>query len=301
MRYIKIAALAALALLIGAGPAAAKVDVVAATQDLAWVARAVGGSQVSVDYLAGSNQDPHAIEPRPSQVVKLARADLVVRVGLDLDIWFDALIRAAGSSKITLGSAGYVDASRGVRLLQVPSGKLDPSMGDIHVFGNPHYLYGPSNLPVVARNIRDGLKRVDRGNSAAYDSNYNALIGRLNEAMQRWKAKMAPERGKNVVTYHQSLIYFLTDFGIREFANVEPRPGLEPTVGHVTGVGRSMKGAGVRAILTEGWRSRRYADLLARQSGAQVVVLPGGVGAERGIDDYFSLIDAWVNRISGAL
>ncbi len=292
----------AAALVLGPSVAAqAKVDVVAATQDLAWVARAVGGAEVSAEYLAASNQDPHTVDPRPSQVAKLARARLVVRVGMDLDLWFDSLLRAAGNSAILPGGKGYVDASRGVRVLEIPSGKLDPSKGDIHVHGNPHYLYGPSNLPVVAASVRDGLKRVDPTHAADYDANYAALKNRLDQALPRWKARLSGDRGKLVVTYHKSLVYFLDEFGLKEAGNVEPRPGVEPTVGHVASLGRDMKAGGVRVILAEAFRSRRWTDLLAGQSGATAVMLPSGIGAEKGIDDYFALIDAWVERTAAAL
>lgn len=301
MKYLNIALFSAVALFGGALPAHAKVDVVAATQDLAWATQAVGGSNVTVDYLASSNQDPHRVDPRPSQVAKISRCDAVVRVGLDLDLWFDSLIRAAGNGKITPGARGYIDASQGIRLLEVPSGKLDPSKGDIHIYGNPHYFYGFNNLPTVLNNIRNGLKRVDPGHAAAYDANYSAVTSKLESAAKGWKAKLAGARGKSVVPYHKSLVYFLAAFGIREFANVEPKPGLEPTPGHVAGVARDMKEQGVKVIVTENWRSRRYTDLLARQSGAQVVVVPGGIGAEKGLDDYFDLMNAWVDRIAAAL
>lgn len=292
----------ALALAAGARPAsAARVTAVAATQDLAWVTSAVGGPNVSVDYLASSNEDPHGVEPRPSQAARLARANLVVRVGLDLDLWFDALIRRAGNPRVLPGAAGYVDASRGVRLLEIPSGKLDPSRGDIHIYGNPHYFFGPSNLPAVVRNVRDGLKRVDPSGAPTYDANAAVLVQRLNESLPRWKQQLAPHRGKGVVTYHKSLIYLLAEFGLREVGNVEPRPGLEPTAGHVGAVARQMKAEGVRVILTEGWRPRRFANVLAGQSGGRVVPLPGGVGAEKGLDDYFRFMDACVERLASAL
>ena len=297
---MKWMALAALILGV-AGPAQAKVDVVAANQDLAWFTRAIGGNRVSVEYLASSNQDPHSVDPRPSQVARLSRADAVVRIGMDLDLWFEPLIRAAGNSKITRGGKGYIDASRGIKALEVPSGKLDPSQGDIHVYGNPHYLYGPSQADTVADNIRDGLKRVDPSGTAAYDAGYSAFAAKLTEALKGWRARLAGERGKSVVTYHKSLIYFLSDFGLRQFDEVEPKPGLEPTAGHIAGVARGMKASGVKAILTESWRGRRFPELLARQSGAQVVVLPGGIGAQKGVDDYFELIGSWVDRVAAAL
>jgi zinc/manganese transport system substrate-binding protein len=289
------------ALLFATAPAQAKVDVVAATQDLAWVTQAVGGKAVSVDYIAGSTQDPHRVDPRPSQVAKIARADAIVRVGLDLDLWFDSLIRAAGNGKIVPGGKGYIDASKGVSMLEIPSGKLDPSKGDIHIYGNPHYLYGPSKLPQVADNIRDGLKKADPSNSTVFDANYNALVARLNEALKGWRAKLAGARGKQVVTYHKSMIYFLAEFGIKEYDNVEPKPGLEPTSGHVAGVGRRMKADGVKVILAENWRGTRFSTLLANLSGGTLVRVPGGIGAEKGIDDYFDLIGAWVDRLAAVL
>ncbi|MFN3653434.1 MAG: metal ABC transporter substrate-binding protein [Armatimonadota bacterium] len=301
-KTLKIAALALVALAAGgARPAAAKVDVVAANQDLAWVVRAVGGNQVSVDYLASSNQDPHLIDPRPSQVVKLARADMAVRIGMDLDLWFDSLIRASGNSKILPGKSGYVDASRGVKPLEVPQGKLDPSRGDLHVFGNPHYFFGPSNLIVVAENVKDGLQRVDPSNGSSYQSNFQSLMSRLNDAIKGWKAQLAADRGKKVVTYHRSLVYFLNNFDLVQAGNVEPRPGIEPTPGHVARMASEMKQGGVKVILTESFRPRRYSDLLARQSGGVVVAIPGGVGAEKGLDDYFKFMDAVVTRVAAAL
>jgi zinc/manganese transport system substrate-binding protein len=292
----------ALAAILGApAPASAKINVVAANQDLAWVTSAIGGSRVSVDYLARSGEDAHHVDPRPSQVVKLSRADAVVRIGMDLDLWFDALIRASGNGKIVRDARGYIDASVGVKALEVPGGKLDPSRGDIHIYGNPHYMFGPDNLRVVARNVTNGLKRVDSGGSAAYEASYSSLMNRLNQAMQGWKAKLAGDRGKALVTYHKSLVYFLDEFGLKEFGNVEPRPGLEPTPGHVAQLAARMKQAGVKVILAENFRPRRFSDLLAQQSGAQVVVIPAGVGAERGLDDYFAFMQAVVDRVAAAL
>jgi zinc/manganese transport system substrate-binding protein len=302
MRLIKIIACATLALLAaGAAPASAKVNVVAANQDLAWVATAVGGDRVSVDYIAKSGQDPHHVDPRPSQVVRLANADMIIRIGMDLDIWFDSLIRAAANGKIVAGSRGYVDASQGISPLELPTGKLDPSKGDIHIYGNPHYLFSPSNVRIVAKNVAEGLKRVDRAGAATYDANYNALVARLNTSLQGWKAKLASDRGKNVVTYHKSLVYFLNEFGLKEFGNVEPKPGLEPSPGHVASLANDMKQAGVKVIIAEDFRQRRFSDLLARSSGAQLVVIPGGIGAEKGTDDYFSFMSAIVDRVAAAL
>jgi zinc/manganese transport system substrate-binding protein len=282
-------------------PASAKVDVVTADQTLAWVVGDIGGKNVSVEYFASSNQDPHTVEPRPSQVAKLQNADMLVRIGMDLDLWLDSLIRAAGNGKIAPGGRGYVDASRGLRPLEVPSGKLDPSKGDLHVYGNPHYLFGPSNLRVAARNVTEGLKRVDSANAATYEANFKDMMEKLQSSLATWKARLSPDKKKQVVTYHKSLIYFLAEFGIIEAGNVEAKPGLEPTPGHIAEVAREMKADGVKAILMESYRSRRFADLLARQSGGTVVLVPGGVGAEKGLNDYFSFMGAIVDRVAAAL
>jgi zinc/manganese transport system substrate-binding protein len=302
MKPLKILALSLLALgAAGTAPAHAKVSVMAANQDLAWVTKTLGGNQVDVDYFARGGQDPHHIEPRPSQVIKLAHADMLVRIGLDLDLWLDPLIQSAGNAKIATGGKGYVDASRGVRVLEVPSGKLDPSKGDIHVYGNPHYLFAPTNMRPVARNIADGLERADPSGKAAYEANFQALMTKVGEGIKRWNARMAADRGKPVVTYHKSLVYFLNEFGLKEAGNVEPRPGLEPSVGHVSTLAAEMKQNGVKVILAENFRPRRFSDLLAQQSGAKVVVIPGGIGAEKGVDDYFSFMDTIIDRVAGSL
>jgi ABC-type Zn uptake system ZnuABC Zn-binding protein ZnuA len=302
MKTFKILTLATLALSVASAlPASAKINAMASNEDLAWVTQQVGGSNVSVDFIARGDQDPHHIEPRPSQVAKLSGAKLLVRIGMDLDLWMDSLIRASGNGGIAPGGRGYVDASAGLRALEVPSGKLDPSKGDIHVYGNPHYMFAPTNMRVVAHNILEGLERVDAGNKATYEANFNSLMSRIAEGIKRWNAKMAADKGKPIVTYHKSLVYFLNEFGLREAGNVEPRPGLEPTAGHVSSLAQEMKGQGVKVILMESFRSRRFADLLASQSGAKVVVIPGGIGGEKGIDDYFKLMDTITERVSAAL
>jgi zinc/manganese transport system substrate-binding protein len=302
MKSLNFIACAVLALFVaGASPAAAKVDVVAANQDLAWVTQSVGGNLVSVDYIARGDQDPHQIEPRPSQVVKLAHADLLVRIGMDLDLWLDSLIRASGNGKISASGRGYVDASRNIKALEVPTGKLDPSKGDIHIYGNPHYLFAPTNLRVVARNVADGLERVDPGNKAAYEANYAKMMDQLQDQLKKWSAQLAGDKGKPVVTYHRSLGYFLNEFGLKDAGNVEPRPGLEPTPGHVNSLANDMKSGNVKVIIAENFRPRRYSDLLARLSGAKLVVIPAGVGAEKGINDYWTFIGTVVNRVAEAL
>src|SRR5262245_48578354 len=147
MKSVSWLFLAVLAVWAGSAAPAGAVSAVASTQDLAWLTKAIGGNRVSVDYLCGSNDDPHRVDPRPSQALKLSRADMLVRIGMDLDLWVDSLIKASGNGKISLVGKGYVDCSQGINKLEVPTTKLDPSKGDIHIFGNPHYFSGPLSLP----------------------------------------------------------------------------------------------------------------------------------------------------------
>src|SRR5207253_10209432 len=286
---------------LGARPAEAAVRVLAATDNLAWITQQIGGNHVSVDYLARGDQDPHMIEPRPSQVAKLSRADMLVRIGMDLDLWMDALLDAARNPKIARGTRGYVDAHVGLHPVEIPSGKLDPSMGDIHIYGNPHYEFSPEVVrTIVGRNILIGLERVDPANEATYRANYNAFSNQLLQDERRWKAKLAPYRGREVVTYHKTYPYLLGYFGLREFENVEPKPGIAPSASHVAQVAQEMKRSGVKVIIAESYRPRRFSDLLARESGGKVVTIPGGVGGERGIDSYYALMDTIVDRIAAA-
>lgn len=300
MKILTYLWMATLAVLVTSS-ADAKVKAVTATDTLAWVVKSIGGNNVQAEALSRGDQDPHTISPRPSQVVKLAQADMIVRIGMDLDLWMDSLLDAARNPKLSRGAKGYVDAHLGLRPLEVPSGKLDPSMGDLHIYGNPHYEFDPVAMKtVVAKNVLDGLVRVDPANAATYRANYADLVQHLEEATQRWQAKLKPFRGKQIVTYHKTFPYLLARFGLEEFDNVEPKPGIEPSASHVAEVARNMKQSGVKVILTEDYRSRRFSDLLARQSGGVVVAIPAGVG-DRTAKDYFALMDTIVDSLAKAL
>jgi zinc/manganese transport system substrate-binding protein len=232
--------------------------------------------------------------------LELSRAKLFVRVGMDLDLWADDLLTAARNAAILRGASGYVDCSLGVKKLEVPTGRVDPSMGDVHIYGNPHYLFDPANAKIAARNILEGLKRVDPANTQEYQRGYEAFVQRVDEHLNRWHQILAPYKGTLVVVYHKSLPYFLQRFGLQELATVEPKPGIPPSPGYLREVIARMKNAGCKVILIEHFRPRRFPDAIARETGAKVVVLPAAVGAE-GTTDYFSMIDAMVNRIAAAL
>ncbi len=293
--------LTVLVLLVGQVCASARaVNVVAATPELADITSQVGGDKVSVYSIAKPNQDYHMLEPRPSDVSRIARADMVVRIGLDLDMWLDALMNSAGNGKVNRGGAGYVDASVGVAKMEVPREQITGASGDIHVFGNPHYFYDPMNGKIVAHNVLLGLERVDPGNAAAYRANYERFAREIDRRTAAWQAALAPYRGRPVVIYHDSAIYFLRRFGLREFGTLEVKPGIPPSAAHVEDLIARMKDQKVNAVVFESVYPTRFPEMVSRETGAKAVTVPYSVGA-MGTKSYFDLVDRWVQGYLEAL
>ena len=299
----KLMLLTATVALLGAlsSAAYAKINVVTTTPDLANIARSIGGSKVSAISLARGDQDMHFVEPRPSMVNYLRKADLFVRVGMDLDIWAQGLVDAARNKKIVYGAKGYVDASTGIRKLEIPTVKLDPSMGHIHIYGNPHYWLDPANGKVIARSILAGLIRVSPDDEAYFRGNYERFADKLDKAISAWKKRLAPFHGAEVVTYHKSWVYFNNRFGLVEFGNVEPKPGIPPSPSHVNSLIKRMKGAHVKVILMEPFYPRKFPQMIARETGAKLLIVPTSVGAVKGVDSYFELFDHLANQVVDAL
>lgn len=278
----------------------AQLKVITVDTNLADIARQVGGSRVTVESLTRGNDDPHHVDPRPSMVVKLARADVFVRMGMDLDMFADALLDRCGNRKVQRGGKGYVDCSGGIKPLEVPAGRLDPSMGDIHAFGNPHYLLDPANGVVAAAAITGALIRVDTGNRAEYEARLNAFRQQVAAGLKRWRQQLQPMRGVNLVLYHRTWVYFTQRFGFREYDAIEPKPGIPPSPGHVQGLIARMKKDGVRILLFEPFRDRRYAEKIRSETGARLVVAPIAVEAEPGVTSYIGLFDRIVSRLLGS-
>lgn len=285
---------------VAALPVAAAINIVAATPELADIAKQVGGDRVSVYSIAKPNQDYHVIEPRPSDVSRIARADLVVRVGLDLDLWFDALSNAAGNPKVRKGGPGYVDASVGITRLEVPREQITGASGDIHPYGNPHYFYDPQNGKIIARNILDGLIRISPANKSVFQANYDKFADEVDRRTAEWKRELAPYRGANVVTYHQSAIYFLRRFGLKQFGTMEVKPGIPPSASHIADLIRRIRDQKVRAVVVESVYPKRFPDLVQRETGIKYVTVPYSVGS-LGTKSYIDMIDTWVSRYKQAL
>lgn len=298
MRLIAAAALAGLLL---SAPAAA-LNVVATTEDLASLVREVGGDKVKVEAIARGYQDPHFVEAKPSFILKLHAADLLVVVGRELEIgWLPPLLTQSRNPKIQPGALGHLDASLTARILEIPTTQVTRAMGDVHPQGNPHYWLDPGNGRRIAAAIRDRLSSLDRANAAVFAQRYADFDRRLGEAEKRWDATMAPFKGLKVVTYHRSWPNFCERFGLDVIGYVEPRPGIPPSPGHTVELMREMKRLGVKIVMIEPYFDRKTPDSIGRETGAKVLVMPPSVGGEKQITEYVGLFEHDVAMLVAAI
>jgi ABC-type Zn uptake system ZnuABC Zn-binding protein ZnuA len=291
----------ALGLFAGGTDAADKVRVVTTTTDLKSLTEAVGGDLVEVDALARGSQNPHDLEVRPSLMVKVRRADLLVINGLELDQWAEVVVQGANNPKVIPGAPGRVDASAGILVLEVPRTRVDRSMGDVHPVGNPHYTVDPGMGPEITANILEGLVRVAPQHRAAFERNREQFLARLGQAMAKWAAELAPYKGTKVIVDHNMWPYFLTRFGLVQAGSVEERPGIPATPTHLTKLIAYMKEDKIKVILAVPWADHKLAERIAEEAGAKVVLVANGVGALKGIDTYLDTIDYNVKAVAQAL
>jgi ABC-type Zn uptake system ZnuABC Zn-binding protein ZnuA len=271
--------------------AAEKIRVVATTTDLKALTEAVGGELVEVDALARGNQNAHDLEIRPSLMVKVRRADLLIMNGLELDQWAEVVVQGANNPKVIPGAPGRVDASEGILVLEVPHSRVDRSMGDVHPVGNPHYTVDPGMAPAITANILQGLGRVAPQHRATFERNRQEFLRRLDQAMARWSAILAPFKGAKVIVDHNMWPYFLTRFGLVQAGSVEERPGIPPTPGHLTKLIAQIREERIKVILTVPWGDRQLAERVAQETGARTVLVASAVGAVKGTDTYLDAID----------
>lgn len=299
-----IIALAAAAV-VAASPAYAqsKLNVVTSTEDLGSIAREVGGDKVSVTALAKGYQDPHFVEPKPSFILAVSRANLYIAIGRELEIgWLPPLLNSSRNAKIQPGANGYLDASQNVRILEIPTTQITRAMGDVHPSGNPHYWLEPGNGRRIAQAVRDKLTALSPADKAYFAQRYDDFDKRLAAAEKRWDATMAPYKGTKLVTYHRSWPNFMERFGLEVMGYVEPKPGIPPSPSHTLELIADMKGQGAKLIVVEPYFDLKTPQAIANQvPGAKVVVLAPSVGGEKQVTDYISLFDYDVNLLSGAL
>jgi zinc/manganese transport system substrate-binding protein len=288
------------ALAAGAG-AQARVRVVATLPDLYVITKAMLGESADIEVVARFGQNPHDMEVRPSHMLMLRRADVLVRNGLEEDAWIDVIALGSNNPKMVRGMPNVIEASPGILVLKVPSGRVDRGLGDVHPLGSPHFTLDPGNMPLVTANIARGLARVVPDQAAAIEAGRAAFLARVEAASLGWKETLAPFRGAGVVSYHDSWPYFYRAFGLVEAGIIEDRPGIAPSPQHLTALIRKMSAEHVKVILHESWYPRELSDLVAQRAGATVLVVPQTPGAVKGTHDYVAHLDYLVGALARAL
>ena len=282
--------------------AANKINIVSATEDAASITREIGGDRVDVLSIGKGYQDPHFIEPKPSFLLSLHKAELLEVVGLELEIgWLPPLLDQARNPRILVGQPGYLDLSQGVEILDRPTAAVNRSMGDVHPLGNPHYWLDPANAVRMSIEIANKLTELRPADAQYFAQRLQNFKVRMNDANKRWLATMAPFRGAKIVTYHPSWPNFARHFGLEVAGTVEPKPGIPPSPSHTLDIINLIKQQHIKAIVMEPYFDRKTPDFIAQQTGAKVVVLYPSVGGKAGLDDYFKLFDYDLNELTKAL
>jgi zinc/manganese transport system substrate-binding protein len=276
--------------------------VMTTTEDLASIAREVGGDHIVVDAMARGYQDPHFVEAKPSFILKLQKADVLVVVGRDLEIgWLPPLIQQSRNGKIQAGAEGYVDASLQAQILEMPTTQVTRAMGDVHPLGNPHYWMDPENGKNIAKTIAAKFTQLRPNDKAFFDQRLADFTSRLDVAQKRWLAQMAPYKGTKVVTYHRSFPNFAARFGLEIVGYVEPKPGIPPSPQHTLDLQSEMKRQNIKLVLVEPYFDLKTPNAIGRATGAEVLVMPPSVGGVKETSDYFKLFDYDINLLVDAI
>jgi len=277
------------------------IKIVTTTTDMKSIAEFVGGNKVSVTSIATGYQNPHFVDPKPSYIISLTKANLFVTVGLDLETgWSPQLLSSSRNTKIQKGSSGYVDASEGVNLLQVPIA-ANRAEGDIHIYGNPHYWLDPLNGKIIARNIANGLERVDPSNKSFYEANLVSFNNKIDLKLKEWQGKMAAYKGSKIIAYHNEWVYFETRFGLQIVDFMEPKPGIPPTPSQLVKVIKEVTANKIKVIISSPYFTTSSSDVVSKQTGVKELTMATSVGAFDSVKDYFSLFDYNIDNLITAL
>ena len=285
----------------GTGPAfAGKLRVVGTTPDLAALASVIGGDAVEVKALAKPTEDPHYVDAKPSHIVTLNRADVLIEGGAELEIgWLPPLLESARNDRIAAGAPGRIVASQGIRLLDVPA-TFDRSKGDLHALGNPHFLLDPLNVKIIVAQIADHFAQVDPQAADLFKATLGKFVAALDVKLAEWQQQLAPYSGAKIVTYHPDFVYLAERFKLQVVETLEPKPGIAPSPAHLAKVISIMRATNARVILVQPYQNRRTAETVARQTNALVLDLPQQPGALKNTDTYFDLMDYMVRTLASA-
>ncbi len=284
-----------------ASVAHAKLNIVAATPDLGALATEIGKDRVKVTSIARPTEDPHFVDAKPSHVVQLNRADILIEGGLQLEMgWLPPLVLSARNQKILPGNPGYIVASPGINVVEVPT-EPTRAMGDIHPYGNPHYMLDPLNGEIFATHLCEQLCLIDKADCDYYKENLEHFTKRLNQKLSEWQKALEPFRGTKVVTYHKTFPYFAERFNLNVVGELEPKPGIPPSPTHINALIPMMMKERVKLVIIEDFRERRTAEFVASKTGAKIVVVPIMSGGLKETNDYIALFDYIVNQLVTAL
>jgi ABC-type Zn uptake system ZnuABC Zn-binding protein ZnuA len=287
---------------LAAPPAPPPLKVVTTTADLAALAREVGGERVVVTPLANPTQDPHLVDAKPSYIVQVNKADVLIAVGRELEIgWLPSLNTSARNAKVQPGGPGYLDASTNVKILEIPSGQITRAMGDVHPQGNPHYWLDPANGRIIARTIKEKFSTLAPADTAYFEQRYADFDKRLGAAEKKWDAMLAPYKGAKLVTYHRSWPNFMERWGLNVMGYVEPKPGIPASPSHIIQLIDDMKRQNVKLIVMEPYFSPKTPASIASRVGGTVLVLAPSVGAVKEAGDYIQLFDYNVGKLADAM
>jgi len=271
----------------------AEIKIVTTTTVIADIVKNIGGDKVSVEYLCRGDQDPHFLEVLPSYMLKLRKADLVIKIGLDLEKWLPQLIDGSRNQNLKL-----IDLSADIPKKEVPSTKVDASQGDVHPYGNPHYWLDPENAKIMADEIYNALVEFSSQDADYFKKNLDSFKNLIDSKLKEWTTKLSGIKQKNIITFHKSWIYFTDRFGLNVVGNVEPKPGIPPTPSHDAELIQQIKKGNIKLILMENYYSDSAPNHIAETTGIKVVKVPNAVFGSEGIDTYIKLIDYIVNQIS---
>lgn len=272
-------------------------NIVTTTSDLADLAKQIGKDKVKVVSLSKGTQDPHYVEPRPSMVIQVKNADILIRIGMDLDSWVQSLIDASRNSDVMYGGIGYIDASAKINKLEIPKGKVDASMGDIHIYGNPHYWLDPENAKAILKQILDKLSELNPNQSEYFKKNYDEYLRNLDSTIMKCQEKIKQYRGTAVVTYHNTWPYFTKRFGLEIVDFVEPKPGIPPNPSHIISLVEKMKREKIKVIIIEPYYNLKIAESIAKDVGAKIIVLPTLTGGIKGVETYLDLFEYNIDKL----
>ncbi|MBF0491452.1 MAG: zinc ABC transporter substrate-binding protein [Deltaproteobacteria bacterium] len=289
-------------ILFFSSPSFAKLKVVTTTPDLANLAQEVGKEFIEVKSIARGDQDYHFLEPKPSYIVQASQADLLISVGLELEVgWLPVLLTQSRNPKIQTSEKGFLDASQNIPVMEIPTARVDRSMGDVHPLGNPHYWLNPNNGILIAQAIAQRLSELDSAHASDYNQNFLNFKNQLSAKIANWQKQLANLKGKKIITQHKSFSYFTDWTGLQVSGFVEPKPGIPPNPGHLLELIALIQKEKVPLIVTENYYDTKAAQELSQKTGSKLLILPTSVGGEANIKNYSDLFENLISKINEAL